>query len=79
MGRLSQAVSAAVQAECGITPELSTTGGTSDGRFIATLCSEVIEFGAINASAHKVDEWVPVEIIEPMKNIYRRVLESLLP
>jgi succinyl-diaminopimelate desuccinylase len=77
-GRLSAALVAAVQAECGITPVLGTTGGTSDGRFIARICAEVMEFGVRNASAHQVDEWVPVADIEPLKNVYRRVLQTLL-
>ena len=57
-------------------PELSTTGGTSDGRFIARICPQVIEFGPVNASIHKIDERVAVADIEPLKNIYRRTLES---
>jgi succinyl-diaminopimelate desuccinylase len=57
--------------------ELSTTGGTSDGRFISRICPQVIEFGPINASIHKIDENVRVADIEPLKNIYRRVLENL--
>ncbi len=78
VGRLSEALSAAVLAETGRRPELSTTGGTSDGRFIAKLCAEVLEFGPINATIHKIDENVPAESIEPLKNIYRRTLETLL-
>ena len=62
---------------CGTT-ELSTTGGTSDGRFIARLCPQVIEFGPLNASIHKIDEWVEVASLEPLKNIYRRTLDALL-
>ena len=77
-GSLSAALSAAIQAETGRTPVLSTTGGTSDGRFIAQVCEQVVEFGPINASIHKVDEHVSVADIEPLKNIYRRTLEALL-
>ena len=77
-GSLSQALSAAIQAETGRTPELSTTGGTSDGRFIATICPQVVEFGPINASIHQVDEHVRVADIEPLKNIYRRTMAALL-
>ncbi|OYU99574.1 MAG: succinyl-diaminopimelate desuccinylase [Burkholderiales bacterium PBB5] len=77
-GTLSQALSAAIQAETGRTPVLSTTGGTSDGRFIARICPQVVEFGPINATIHKVDECVAVADIEPLKNIYRRTLASLL-
>jgi succinyl-diaminopimelate desuccinylase len=57
---------------------LSTSGGTSDGRFIARICPQVVEFGPINASIHKIDEHVKVDDIEHLKNIYRRTLENLL-
>ena len=77
-GSLSQALSAAIESETGIRPELSTTGGTSDGRFIARICPQVVEFGPINATIHKIDERVDVASIEPLKNIYRRTLENLL-
>ena len=77
-GSLSDALTQAIQAETGVTPELSTTGGTSDGRFIATICPQVVEFGPINASIHKIDEHVAVDDIERLKNIYRRTLEKLL-
>ena len=77
-GSLSAALSAAIQAECGVTPVLSTTGGTSDGRFIAGICPQVVEFGPVNASIHKIDERVAVADIEPLKNIYRRTLQALL-
>ena len=77
-GSLSAALSAAIQAETGATPVLSTTGGTSDGRYIAPVCAQVVEFGPINATIHKVDENVLVADIEPLKNIYRRTLEALL-
>jgi succinyl-diaminopimelate desuccinylase len=56
----------------------STTGGTSDGRFIAQICPQVAEFGPNSGSIHKVDEHVMIEEIEPLKNIYRRTLENLL-
>ncbi|APR35649.1 succinyl-diaminopimelate desuccinylase [Paraburkholderia sp. SOS3] len=77
-GALSDAVSAAIRAETGITPELSTTGGTSDGRFIARICPQVVEFGPLNASIHKIDEHIELGSIEPLKNVYRRVLEQLI-
>ncbi|NRF68751.1 succinyl-diaminopimelate desuccinylase [Aquincola sp. S2] len=77
-GRLSEALSAAIRSETGVATELSTTGGTSDGRFIARICEQVVEFGPINASIHKIDENVNVGDIERLKNIYRRTLESLL-
>jgi len=78
-GTLSAALSDAIHAECGIRPTLSTTGGTSDGRFIARICSQVIEFGPPNASIHKIDENVQLEEMAPLAGIYRRVLETLLP
>lgn len=77
-GQLSQALSSAIMAETGIKTSLSTTGGTSDGRFIAKICPQVIEFGPPNASIHKIDEHIEVRHIEPLKNIYRRTLENLL-
>ena len=77
-GTLSAALSAAVEAETGLTPILSCTGGTSDGRFIASICTQVVEFGPVNASIHKIDENVLVADIEPLKNIYRRTLAALL-
>ena len=78
-GSLSDALSSAIHAETGITTELSTTGGTSDGRFIAQICPQVIEFGPPNASIHKIDEHIELRHIDPLKNIYRRTLEHLLP
>lgn len=77
-GSLSAALVEAIRAETGLVPELSTTGGTSDGRFIAKICPQVIEFGPVNASIHKIDEWVEVASIEPLANIYHGVLERLL-
>jgi succinyl-diaminopimelate desuccinylase len=77
-GALSTALTDAISAETGITTELSTAGGTSDGRFIAQICPQVIEFGPTNASIHKIDEHIAVAEIEPLKNIYRRTLENLL-
>ncbi|MGO4302381.1 succinyl-diaminopimelate desuccinylase [Cupriavidus sp. RAF12] len=77
-GGLSEALAAAISAETGVTTELSTTGGTSDGRFIARICPQVIEFGPPNASIHKIDEHVEVRFIEPLKNVYRGVLERLI-
>lgn len=77
-GTLSDAAAAAIKAETGITTELSTTGGTSDGRFIAQICPQVIEFGPPNGSIHKIDEHIEVRYIDPLKNIYRRTMENLL-
>ena len=77
-GSLTEAVSAAIEAECGWRPKLSTTGGTSDGRFIATICPQVIELGPRNASIHKIDEHVEAADIDRLANIYRGVLELSL-
>ncbi|GKS84452.1 succinyl-diaminopimelate desuccinylase [Acidovorax sp. SUPP1855] len=76
-GELVRAVQQAVLDETGLDTELSTTGGTSDGRFIAQICPQVIELGPPNATIHKIDEHVVVADIEPLKNIYRRTLEHL--
>lgn len=77
-GELSAALSKAIKDETGIDTELSTTGGTSDGRFIAQICPQVIECGPPNASIHKIDEHIELRFIDPLKNIYRRTLENLL-
>ncbi len=76
-GELVQAVQAAIHAETGLTTQLSTTGGTSDGRFIAKICEQVIECGPPNATIHKIDEHIVVADIEPLKNIYRKTMENL--
>ncbi len=76
-GTLVNAVRDAIRDETGLETELSTSGGTSDGRFIAQICPQVIELGPTNATIHKIDEHIPVTDIEPLKNIYRRVLEKL--
>jgi succinyl-diaminopimelate desuccinylase len=77
-GDLSAALAKAIKAETGIDTELSTTGGTSDGRFIAQICPQVIEFGPPNGSIHKIDEHIELRFIDPLKNVYRRTLENLL-
>ena len=77
-GDLCEALSAAIAVETGVEAELSTTGGTSDGRFIAQICPQVVEFGPLAGSIHKIDEHVAIDDIEPLKNIYRRTLENLL-
>ena len=76
-GRLVEAMREAIRARTGVNTELSTTGGTSDGRFIAQICEQVVEFGPVNASIHKIDEHVAVDDIEPLKDIYKGVLERL--
>ena len=77
-GALSNALEKAIHDETGVSTELSTTGGTSDGRFIARMCEQVVEFGPPNASIHKIDEHIEVKFIDPLKNVYRRVLEQLI-
>ena len=77
-GTLSQAISAAIEQVTGAPPELSTTGGTSDGRFIATLCPQVIEFGPPNATIHQINEQIAVADLEPLKSIYFGTLTRLL-
>jgi succinyl-diaminopimelate desuccinylase len=77
-GTLSDAICGAIRHELGVNTELSTTGGTSDGRFIARICPQVIEFGPPNASIHKIDEHIELRYVDPLKNIYRRTLETLL-
>ena len=61
----------------GIAPELSCTGGTSDGRFIADICGEVVELGPVNATIHQVNERVRIADLEPLAAIYRGILERL--
>ncbi len=78
IGDLSEALAAAIRAETGLATELSTTGGTSDGRFIAKICPQVIEFGPLNATIHKIDERVEVASLDPLKNIYRDTLSRLI-
>lgn len=77
-GRLVEAISAAIRDETGIETELSTTGGTSDGRFIADICTEVVEFGPVNATIHQINECVAVDAVEPLSRIYERTLNALL-
>ena len=78
-GPLIDGVAAAVEDITGVRPELSTGGGTSDGRFIAPHGIHVVEFGAVNASIHKIDEHVAVADIDTMKSVYRAILERMLP
>lgn len=77
-GPLTTVVQDAIFAETGVKAELSTTGGTSDGRFIAKICPQILEFGPINASIHQVNEHVSVDDVETLKNIYKRALKALL-
>ncbi len=77
-GNLVEAITEAIEQTYGVTPELSTTGGTSDGRFIADICKQVIEFGPLNATIHKLNECVGVADIEPLKETYKLTLQKLL-
>lgn len=77
-GKLVDALSAAIREATGVEAELSTTGGTSDGRFIADICNEVVEFGPINRSIHQIDESVGLDELKQLADIYRRTLENLL-
>lgn len=77
-GPLVEALAAAIREHTGIEPDLSTTGGTSDGRFIADIAKEVVEFGPVNESIHKIDEHVGVAELGELARIYRGALERLL-
>ena len=77
-GSLVEAISDAIKSVRGIAPELSTSGGTSDGRFIADICPQVVEFGPLNATIHKIDECVAIDDIEPLRAIYEKTLQNLL-
>lgn len=76
-GSLVDAIQAAIRAETGLQTELSTTGGTSDGRFIAQICPQVVELGPPNASIHKIDEHIALADLETLTRIYQRVLDHL--
>jgi succinyl-diaminopimelate desuccinylase len=77
-GRLTDVLSGAVMAATGLTPALSTSGGTSDGRFLAAISAELVEFGPVNASIHKVDERVRVADIGPLSFAYEQTVAALL-
>ena len=77
-GELCEALAAAVAATNGVAAQLSTTGGTSDGRFIADICPQLVEFGPVNASIHKLDECIAVADLEPLAKIYELTFEKLL-
>lgn len=77
-GSLADALSSAIRLVTGIEAVLSTSGGTSDGRFIADICPQVVEFGPRNATIHKLNEYVEVADIEQLSSIYRLTLENLL-
>ena len=77
-GVLVDALSKAIQSVCGISPALSTGGGTSDGRFIADICDQIAEFGPNNASIHQLNEHVVTADIQRVHEVYFRALENLL-
>ncbi|HXZ52934.1 MAG TPA: M20/M25/M40 family metallo-hydrolase, partial [Burkholderiales bacterium] len=78
-GELVGAVRRAIRDNTGRTPELSTVGGTSDGRFIATICPQVVELGPPNATIHKLNENIELEVLEQLPRIYLDTLRALLP
>lgn len=77
-GKLVEALTAAIREVTGVSAQISTTGGTSDGRFIAEICTQVAEFGPINASIHRLDEHVAVDEMDKLTEIYFLTLEALL-
>jgi succinyl-diaminopimelate desuccinylase len=77
-GRLLEAVAAAIKTHCGVLPVADTGGGTSDGRFIAPMGAEVVEFGPINDSIHKIDEHVRVEDLDVLAESYEAVLDKVM-
>jgi succinyl-diaminopimelate desuccinylase len=78
-GALRDAVTGAVEDGLGITPELNTGGGTSDGRFLAPLGSEVLELGLLNGSIHQIDERTPVFDLDRLTSVYLDILRRILP
>jgi succinyl-diaminopimelate desuccinylase len=78
-GELIDVVSAAIKAHTGRSPEVSTTGGTSDARFIAEICPQVVEFGPVNASIHKLNEHIELAAFDSLPRIYLDTLRALLP
>ena len=77
-GPLAEAASTAIREICGIDTELSTTGGTSDGRFIAEICAQLLEIGPVNTTSHKIDECVDLAALPQLSALYTRILEQLL-
>lgn len=78
-GKLVEVVSQAIKAHAGRVPELSTAGGTSDGRFIAEICPQIVELGPVNASIHKLNEHIELGALEQLPKIYLDTLRALLP
>lgn len=77
-GKLVETLIAVIREVTGSAPQVSTTGGTSDGRFIADICPEVVEFGPLNFTIHKLNEHIELAAIEPLREIYSRLLGRLL-
>jgi succinyl-diaminopimelate desuccinylase len=77
-GKLVDSMLAAIREVTGVEAEVSTTGGTSDGRFIARICPQIVEFGPVNTSIHKLNEHVMLQAVEPLRAVYQRLLEKLL-
>jgi succinyl-diaminopimelate desuccinylase len=77
-GELVDTLVAAIRELTGVAADVSTTGGTSDGRFITRICPQLVEFGPVNLSIHTLNEYVALDAIEPLSAIYQRVLEKLL-
>ena len=77
-GTLSATLAQAIRTHAGVETELSTTGGTSDGRFISRVCDQVVEFGPVNESIHKIDEHIEIASLDVLKNVYRSTLEQLV-
>ena len=77
-GTLVDVLSDAVKEISGVRPTISTTGGTSDGRFISKLCDQVVEFGPINESIHKINENVIIDDIETLKDVYKLTISKIL-
>jgi succinyl-diaminopimelate desuccinylase len=77
-GPLADAASIAIRDICGIETELSTTGGTSDGRFIAEICQQLLEIGPVNATSHKIDECIAIDSLPKLSAIYRHILGTLI-
>ena len=76
-GELAKQLSAAIHATTGVTPTFSTHGGTSDGRFIAPLGAQIVEFGPCGQTAHQIDECIALENLVALAQVYQRLLAQL--
>ena len=77
-GILIDIISSSINEVCRKNPTISTTGGTSDGRFIAKICDQVVEFGPINESIHKINEHIDTNCIDKLKDIYKLTIKKAL-